>query len=457
MTTAGPMCATSLSLRVRDAGGGGVPAGCVERRPGFRTARSADSPPHPVSTCSCPPASPGGWLLRRLPSAAGSAAEVDEYIDPRPHAARLAEHIAERNGSATPLATDVGAGRFSCILDREGQDRCLAPPIGLAPTCEEDNGTMRKNAAHGLVLVGLFAWVGACAEAPTALIDAARARIDAMTAEGQIYAPQEYTAARDAVGRLDAELQAQADRFALTRSYDRATELAGAVATAADDVARAIDAEQARLRTETGRLVTDAVGVLDEARPAIEEFPEEDAADLRRDVENVEASLAAVASALQSDQYTAAHEGAQSAVAAARDIGSSLAALAAASNDVAEDAVTRAVRGAFDLPRRAYVNGQPLEPGPYRVRLTDEAAPPGVDEDPSTTTRWIEFLHEAEGAVAGRGLAIVISDSEIDALAKSSVPRNQVRLDELQSGEYIRLWLNRGGSNYLVHMPTSAP
>ena len=49
------------------------------------------------------------------------------------------------------------------------------------------------------------------------------------------------------------------------------------------------------------------------------------------------------------------------------------------------------------------------------------------------------------------------ADSEIDALAKSSVPRNQVRLDELQSGEYIRLWLNRGGSNYLVHMPTSAP
>ena len=270
---------------------------------------------------------------------------------------------------------------------------------------------MRKNAAHGLVLVGLLAWVGACAEAPTALIDAARARVDAMTAEGQVYAPLEYAAARDAVGRLDTELQVQADRFALTRSYDRATELAGAVATAADDVARAIDAEQDRLRTDTGRLVTDAVGVLDEARPAIEELSEEDAADLRRDVENVEASLAAVESALQSGQYTAAHEGAQSAGAAARDTGSSLAALAAASNDVAEDAVTRAVRGAFDLPRRAYVNGQPLEPGPYRVRLTDEAAPV-VDEEPSTTTRWIEFLHETEGVVAGRGLAIVISDSE---------------------------------------------
>ena len=315
---------------------------------------------------------------------------------------------------------------------------------------------MRKNAAHGLVLVGLLAWVGACAEAPTALIDDARARVDAMTAEGQVYAPQEYTAARDAVGRLDAELQAQADRFALIRSYDRATELAGAVATAADDVARAIDAEQARLRTDTGRLVTDAVGVLDEARPAIEELSEEDAADLRRDVENVEASLAAVESALQSGQYTAAHEGAQSAVAAARDIGSSLAALAAASNDAAEGRGHACGPRCVRSPRRAYVNGQPLEPGPYRVRLTDEAAPV-VDEEPSTTTRWIEFLHETEGVVAGRGLAIVISDSEIDALAKSSVPRNQVRLDELQSGEYIRLWLNSGGSNYLVHMPTSAP
>ena len=314
---------------------------------------------------------------------------------------------------------------------------------------------MRKKTAPGLVLVGLLAWVGACAEAPTAL-DAARARVDAMTADGQVYAPQEYATARDAVGRLDAELQAQADRFALTRSYDRATELAGAVETAADAVARAIDASKARLRTETGRLVADAEGALDEARPAIEEFPEEDAADLRRDVENVEASLAAVASALQSGQYPAAHEGAQSSVAAARDIGSSLAAMAAASNAVAKDAVARAVRGVFDLPRRAYVNGQPLEPGPYRVRLTDESAP-GADEEPSTTTRWIEFLHEAEGAVAGRGLAIVISDAEIDDLAKSSVPRNQVRLDELQSGEYIRLWLNRGGSNYLVHMPTAAP
>ena len=127
---------------------------------------------------------------------------------------------------------------------------------------------MRKKTAPGLVLVGLLAWVGACAEAPPAL-DAARARVDAMTADGQVYTPQEYATARDAVGRLDAELQAQADRFALTRSYDRATELAGAVETAADAVARAIDASKARLRTETGRLVADAEGALDEARPAI--------------------------------------------------------------------------------------------------------------------------------------------------------------------------------------------
>ena len=31
------------------------------------------------------------------------------------------------------------------------------------------------------------------------------------------------------------------------------------------------------------------------------------------------------------------------------------------------------------------------------------------------------------------------------------------RVNDLLGGEYVRVWLNRGGSNYLVHMPTSAP
>ena len=117
---------------------------------------------------------------------------------------------------------------------------------------------------------------------------------------------------------------------------------------------------------------------------------------------------------------------------------------------------SRAVRGGFDLSRRAYATGQPLEPGPYRVGLTDELAPI-VDQEPPTTTRWVEFLHKEDGAIAGRALTIVVPDSEIEEIAVDWVPRNQVRVDELLGGDYVRVWLNRSGSSYLVHMPTSAP
>ena len=112
--------------------------------------------------------------------------------------------------------------------------------------------------------------------------------------------------------------------------------------------------------------------------------------------------------------------------------------------------------GGFDLPRRAFATDAMLETGPYRVRLTDESAPV-VDEEPATTTRWVEFLHEAEGTLAGRALATVVPDSEIDQVAEGWTPRNQVWVEELLGGDYVRVWLNRDGSNYLLHLPTSAP
>ena len=121
-----------------------------------------------------------------------------------------------------------------------------------------------------------------------------------------------------------------------------------------------------------------------------------------------------------------------------------------------EDAATRAVRWGFDLPRRAYATGEALEPGPYRARLTDESAPV-VDQEPATTTRWVEFLHEEEGTVAGRALATVVPDADIDDVAADWAVRNQVRVDELREGDYVRVWLNRSGSSYLIHLPTAAP
>ncbi len=315
---------------------------------------------------------------------------------------------------------------------------------------------IREHSLSGLSILSLVTLASACAEVPTATVDAARAQVEAVAGEGQAYAPGEYAAARETVGRLDAELRAQNDRFALARSYDRVTQLAAEVEATADTVDAAVEAEKVRLQTETRRRIADAEAALDDARPAIDELADEDVDGLRSDVEDAESSLAAVESDLQAGEYAGAHQRAQSALTAARDIGVSLAAIAVAQEAAVEAAATRAAGGGFDLPLRAYATGEPLEPAPYRVRLTDESAPV-VDQEPSTTTRWIEFLHEEDGSIAGRALATVVPDSELEEVATSSAPRNQVQVDALREGDYVRVWLNRDGSSYLVHLPTSAP
>ena len=69
-----------------------------------------------------------------------------------------------------------------------------------------------------------------------------------MAGEGPAYAPREYAAACEAVGRLDAELRAQTDRFALARSYDRITQLAAELEAAADTADPVVEAEKSASR-----------------------------------------------------------------------------------------------------------------------------------------------------------------------------------------------------------------
>ena len=92
------------------------------------------------------------------------------------------------------------------------------------------------------------------------------------------------------------------------------------------------------IRRERHVIVADAEAALDDARPAIDELDDEDAAGLRADVEAVESSLAAVESDLQAEAYADANQGARNALSAARDIGSSLTAMAIEEEADSEDA-----------------------------------------------------------------------------------------------------------------------
>jgi len=315
---------------------------------------------------------------------------------------------------------------------------------------------MRRNVSPLILVVLVLLSVAACAQPPTELVEAARASVAAVAAEGAVYAPTEYSGAQAAVGQMDAEVAAQAERFAMSRSYDRTTELAGQAETAAADVERAIDAEKQRLRTQATQMVADAERALTEAREGLADLSEDEAASLLSDLAAAEASVAAANEALGRNALSDAYDAAQSALQTANRINTSLMAMQTESAAPAAPDVMRALRGGIDIPRMVYLNGQPLAAGAYTLRLGDGGVPP-IEGEPPESTRWVEFISNDDDSVAGRGLAAAIPDSEIAEVANSWVPRNQASVDELQGGEYIRVWLNRGGVSYLVHATTSAP
>ena len=106
------------------------------------------------------------------------------------------------------------------------------------------------------------------------------------------------------------------------------------------------------------------------------------------------------------------------------------------------------------LPKKVTANGQPLAAGTYQVRLTNDEVKPAVGEAPNSE-RWVEFLKG--GKVVGKELASVIPADEIKKLAESPMPKtNGARVDTLKGGNYLRVWINKGGENYLVNLPISS-
>jgi hypothetical protein len=56
--------------------------------------------------------------------------------------------------------------------------------------------------------------------------------------------------------------------------------------------------------------------------------------------------------------------------------------------------------------------------------------------------------------VLGREVAIVVSAAEVGQIAKGPRPAaGTARVELLKGDEYVRVWINRSGMNYLVHMP----
>lgn len=156
------------------------------------------------------------------------------------------------------------------------------------------------------VLAGVALLAVACATEPTAAVTGAKAALDAAkTAGAADYAPAALAAAETAVAALDAELKAQSEKFALTRSYTKAAELAAAAKTAADQAAAAAVTGKEQMKAEATTLIAGVRGSLDAAKQALAKAPKGKGS--AADIEAMKADVAGVETALgEMDQAMAA-------------------------------------------------------------------------------------------------------------------------------------------------------
>ena len=86
------------------------------------------------------------------------------------------------------------------------------------------------------------------------------------------------------------------------------------------------------------------------------------------------------------------------------------------------------------------------------VRVTADAASPAAAGESQGTERWLEFLQG--GQVKGREVVTIIPASEVTHVQKDTPPASGgSKFETLKGGDYTRLWINRGGTHYLVHFP----
>jgi hypothetical protein len=149
----------------------------------------------------------------------------------------------------------------------------------------------------------------ACSQPPTAALNDAKLAIEAAkTAEAADYAPEALAAAETASAALDAEIKAQGEKLALTRSYTKATELATAAKAAAEKATAEAATGKELAKAEAATLAAGVKEAVANAKLVLEKAPKGkgSAADLeamKSDVAGVEASLGEIDQAVAAGKY----------------------------------------------------------------------------------------------------------------------------------------------------------
>ena len=107
--------------------------------------------------------------------------------------------------------------------------------------------------------------------------------------------------------------------------------------------------------------------------------------------------------------------------------------------------------GKVRLPRAVTADGKALPAGTYDVKLTAQAAKPMAVGTTEPLERWVEFAQG--GTVKGREVVSIVPSADVAKVAKKKGPApGASRVERLKGDDYVRVWINRGGNHYLIHL-----
>ena len=107
--------------------------------------------------------------------------------------------------------------------------------------------------------------------------------------------------------------------------------------------------------------------------------------------------------------------------------------------------------GTVTFKTAVMADGQRLAAGTYQVRLTGDSPKPGVGQS-AESERYVEFVRS--GKVVGREVATIVPQAEIAQVADGPRPAaGGARVELLKGDDYVRVWINRSGTHYILHLP----
>ena len=110
--------------------------------------------------------------------------------------------------------------------------------------------------------------------------------------------------------------------------------------------------------------------------------------------------------------------------------------------------------GSVTLTKKVMADGKPLAAGTYQVRLTGAHATPAIGQSPDAEA-YVEFVKA--GKVVATEVATVVSGDDIAAVIKLQRPMaNGVRVETLKGNDYLRVWIAKAGTHYIINLPAGA-